>query len=153
MKLTQEEKQIVHKYAQKETPKQFRDIDNIGLLWELCNKLNITTSNIDKISYELKYLGYSNIIVDTPYFGVESIETNQYGTAYIKLYRIATGESDVYKIDKKWYNQFTTEYNGVLKKGNILDITIQEKPKRRMVDNEWVEVGTELVITAFCRKQ
>ena len=77
---------------------------------------------------------------------------NDYGTPYVKLYRISTGESDVYKIDKKWYNQFTTEYNGVLEQGDILDITIQEKPKRRKIDNEWVEIGTELVITAFCRK-
>ena len=59
----------------------------------------------------------------------------------------------LFKIDKKWYNQFTTEYNGVLKQGDILDITIQEKPKRRKVDGEWVEVGTELVIIAFCRKR
>ena len=54
---------------------------------------------------------------------------------------------------KKWYNQFTTEYNGVLEQGDILDITLQEKPKHRKVNDKWVEVGgTELVITAFCRK-
>jgi DNA polymerase III alpha subunit len=151
-KLTQEEKQIIHNYAQKETPKQFRDIDNIGLLWELCNKLNITTSDIDRVSYELKYLGYSNIIADTPYFGVESIETNQYGTTYIKLYRISVGDSLTFKVDRKWMNQFTQEYNGTLEQGDILDVTIEEKPKRRKVDDAWVEVGTELVLTAFCRK-
>ena len=49
--------------------------------------------------------------------------------------------------------EFTTEYNGTLKQGDILDVTIQEKPKRRKVDGEWVEVGTELVIIAFCRKR
>lgn len=151
-KLTQEEKQIIHKYAQKETPKQFRDIDNIGLLWELCNQLNIITSDIDKVSYELKYLGYSNIIADTPYFGVESIETNQYGTTYIKLYHISVGDSLTFKVDRKWMNQFTQEYGGKLEQGDILDVTIEEKPKRKKVEGEWVEVGTELVLTAFCRK-
>ena len=48
-------------------------------------------------------------------------------------------------------NQFTQEYGGKLEQGDILDITVDEKPKRRKVDDEWVEVGTELVLTAFCR--
>ena len=143
--------QIIHKYAQKETEKQFRDIDNIGLMKALIDDIDITTSDIDRVSYELKYLGYSNMVFDTPYFGIESIETTQYGTTYIKLYRITTGDSLTFKVDKKWMNQFTEEYNGKLEQGDILDITLQEKPKKRKVDNEWVEVGTELVVTAFCR--
>ena len=125
---------------------------NIGLIKALINDIDVITSDIDRVLYELKYLGYSNIIVDTPYFGVESIETNQYGTTYIKLYHISVGESMLFKIDKKWYNQFTQEYGGKLEQGDILDITVDEKPKRRKIDNEWVEVGIELVITAFCRK-
>ena len=150
-KLTQIEKQIIHKYSQKETEKQFRDIDNIGLMRALFDNINVITSDIDRVSYELKYLGYSNIVFDTPYFGVESIETTQYGTTYIKLYHISVGDSLTFKVDRKWYNQFTQEYNGTLEQGDILDITIEEKPKKRKVDDEWVEVGTELVLTAFCR--
>ena len=46
-KLTQEEKQIIHKYAQKETPKQFRDIDNIGLMREFIS--NIKSIRINNI--------------------------------------------------------------------------------------------------------
>ena len=151
-KLTQEEKQIVHKYAQKETDKQFRDIDNIGLLTELINSVKIDTTQLEQVSYDLKYLGYSNLVFDTPYFGVEDIETNQYGTTYVKLYHISVGDSMTFKIDKKWFKQFTEEYNGKLEQGDIVDITIQSKPKRRKVDDDWVEMGEELVITAFCRK-
>ena len=150
-KLTQVEKQIIHKYAQKETEKQFRDIDNIGLLKELSNGITVKTTDLDKISYDLKYLGYTNIIINSPYYGVESIETNQYGTTYITLYHISVGDSLTFKVDKKWMNQFTKEYGGKLEQGDILDITVEEKPKRRKVDDEWVEVGTELVLTAFCR--
>jgi DNA polymerase III alpha subunit len=151
-KLTQREMQIIHKFAQKETEKQFRDIDNVGLINALVDEVTDTTSTLDQIGYDLKYLGYTSLTYNCQYFGVEDFALNDYGTPYIKLYRIATGESDVYKIDKKWYNQFTTEYNGKLEQGDILDITLQEKPKRRKVDDEWVEVGSELVITAFCRK-
>lgn len=151
-KLTQEEKQIVHKYAQKETEKQFRDINNIGLLTELINSVKIDTTQLEQVSYDLKYLGYSNLIFNTPYFGVEDIETNQYGTTYVKLYHISVGDSITFKIDKKWFRQFTEEYNGKLEQGDIIDITTQPKPKRRKVDDDWVEVGEELVITAFCRK-
>lgn len=151
-KLTQREMQIIHQYAQKETEKQFRDIDNVSLVYAFANEITATTSSLDQIGYDLKYLGYTSLTYNCQYFGVEDFALNDYGTPYIKLYRIATGESDIYKIDKKWYNQFTTEYNGKLEQGDILDITLQEKPKRRKVDDEWVEVGTELVITAFCRK-
>ena len=150
-KLTQAEKQIIHKYAKKETEKQFREIDNIGLLWELSNNVTATTTDLERISYDLKYLGYSNMVIDSPYYGVESIETNQYGTTYLTLYHISVGDSLTFKVDKKWMNQFTQEYGGKLEQGDILDITVDEKPKRRKVDNEWVEVGTELVLTAFCR--
>lgn len=151
-KLTQREMQVVHKYAKKETPKQFKDLDNLSIIYTLVDEIEDTTSTLEQISYDLKYLGYTTLTYNCNYFGIEAIEVNKYGTPYIKLYRIATGESDVYKIDKKWYNQFTTEYNGTLEQGDILDITLQEKPKRRKVDDEWVEVGTELVIIAFCRK-
>lgn len=151
-RLTQREMQVVHKYAKKETPKQFKELDNLGIIYALMNEITDTTSPLEQISYDLQYLGYTTSTYNCNYFGVEDFELNKYGTPYVKLYRIATGESDVYKIDKKWYNQFATEYNGVLKQGDILDITLQEKPKRRIVDDEWVEVGTELVVTAFCRK-
>ena len=150
-KLSQKEMQIIHQYAQKETEKQFRDIDNVGLMYALINELTDTTSTLDQIRYDLKYLGYTSLTYNCQYFGVEDFALNDYGTPYIKLYRIATGESDVYKVDKKWYNQFVTEYNGKLEQGDILDITLQDKPKRRKVNDEWVEVGSELVITAFCR--
>ena len=91
------------------------------------------------------------MIIDSPYYGIEDIETNDYGTTFVKLYRISTGESMTFKVDRKWMNQFTKDYGGKLEQGDILDITVDEKPKRRKVDDEWVEVGTELVITAFCR--
>ena len=153
-KLTQQEKIIVHQYCSNETPKQFRgEVDNDGLMKALISEINVTTNPLDYIKFELKYLGCSDRIIEQcSYYGIEEFKLNDYGTPYVKLYRIATGESMTFKVDKKWYNQFTTEYNGVLKQGDILDITIQEKPKRRKVDNEWVEVGTELVVTAFCRK-
>lgn len=150
-KLTQAEKQIIHKYAKKETEKQFREIDNIGLMWELSDNIKVKTTDLERISYDLKYLGYSNIVIDSPYYGVEAIETNQYGTTYLTLYHISVGDSLTFKVDKKWMSQFTQEYGGKLEQGDILDITVDEKPKRRKVDDEWVEVGTELVLTAFCR--
>ena len=152
-KLTQREMQIIHNFAQKETEKQFRDIDNVGLIKAFVNEIKDTTNTLEQISYDLQYLGYTTLTYNCNYFGVEAVEVNKYGTPYVKLYRIATGESMLFKIDKKWYNQFTTEYNGKLEQGDILDVTIQEKPKRRKVDGEWVEIGTELVIIAFCRKR
>ena len=148
--LTQKEKIIIHKYA-KETPKQFKITDNDSIIKELAQDTHIETTQIEQISFDLKYLGYTDIICDSPYYGIQDISVNDYGTTYITLYHISVGDSLTFKVDKKWMNQFTQEYGGKLEQGDILDITVDEKPKRRMVDNEWVEVGTELVITAFCR--
>jgi DNA polymerase-3 subunit alpha len=150
-KLTQKEMQIIHQYAQKETDKQFREIDNIGLINALVANIHISTTIIEQIGYDLKYLGYSTLTIDCPYYGIEDFEINQYGTPYIKLYRLSTGESMTFKIDRKWYRQFTDEYHGKLEQGDILDITIEEKPKKKKVDDEWVDNGVELVLTAFCR--
>lgn len=149
--LTQQEKLIIHQYSGKECKTIFKEIDNEGLIKNLVDNLDIITTDIEKVSYELQYLGYSSMIIDSPYYGIEDIETNDYGTTFVKLYRISTGESMTFKVDRKWMNQFTKDYGGKLEQGDILDITVDEKPKRRKVDDEWVEVGTELVITAFCR--
>ena len=149
--LTQAEKILIHQYSAKECNTVFKDIDNKGLLNAMIDNLNVDTTNIERLSYELQYLGYTTMIFDSPYYGVENVETNEYGTTYITLYHISVGDSLTFKIDKKWMNQFTQEYNGKLEQGDILDITVDEKPKRRKVDDEWVEVGTELVLTAFCR--
>jgi DNA polymerase III alpha subunit len=153
-KLTQQEKLIVHQYCTNETPKQFRgEIDNDGLMKALIGEIDVETNPLDYVKFELKYLGCCDRIIEgCNYYGVEEFKLNDYGTPYAKLYRIATGESLTFKVDKKWYNQFTTEYNGKLEQGDIIDITILEKPKRRKIDNEWVEIGTEFVINAFCRK-
>ena len=149
--LTQEEKIIIHKFCAKETDKQFREINNRSLMKKLIRVNIFNTSDIDRISYSLKYLGYTNIICDSPYYGVQDVSVNEYGTTYVTLYHISVGDSLTFKVDKKWMNQFTQEYNGKLEQGDILDITVEEKPKRRKIDDDWVEVGTELVLTAFCR--
>ena len=140
--LTQQEKIIVHQYCSHETPKQFRgEVDNDGLMRALIGEIDVKTSPLDYIKFELKYLGCCDRTIEQcNYYGVEEFKLNDYGTPYVKLYRISTGESLTFKIDKKWYNQFTTEYNGTLEQGDILDITLQEKPKRRKVDYEWVEI-------------
>ena len=149
--LTQAEKILIHQYSAKECNTVFKDIDNKGLLNAMIDNLNVNTTDIERLSYELQYLGYTTMIFDSPYYGVENVETNEYGTTYLTLYRISTGDSLTFKVDKKWMNQFTQEYGGKLEQGDILDITVEEKPKRRKVDDEWIEVGTELVLTAFCR--
>ena len=62
---------------------------------------------LDSISYELKLLGYTDITIsNSPYYAVESIEVNQYGTPFITLYQISNGISFQYKCDKKYFNSY-----------------------------------------------
>ena len=59
--LTQQEKIIVHQYCSHETPKQFRgEVDNDGLMRALIGEIDVKTSPLDYIKFELKYINEPN---------------------------------------------------------------------------------------------
>jgi hypothetical protein len=157
-KLTQEEKQIVHNHANKETAKQFRDLDNNAIMYDMIQLYkDITTKFYEQIQYDIQYLGYTNIVKDTvkpSLCCVEALEINKYGTPYGTFYNIRTGVSKTIKIDKKWYNEVCNELNDELTVGSLVEIACRNKPKRRkQIDDNgkghWVEDGVETIVTAF----
>jgi DNA polymerase-3 subunit alpha len=133
-KLTPQELKLATKYARKATEKQLREIDTDGLINELIGAIKDVTSDIQQVSYDLTYLGYTNIISDSPYYGVEDLETTNYGTTYISLYNIKTGQSESYKLSYKW--DLTCE------QGDILEVSFEDKPKKRKDENgNWINTG------------
>ena len=137
-KLTEFETECAKKVCNKETEKQFRDFSPIDLLRELLNIDIPPTTLSNKIHYELKLLGYTDLkdeTVDDNLYGVESVESNKYGAYFAKLYHINSGESSVYKIDKKYFKQYPLE------QGDIIKCSFTDKEKIRKTDNGFIKTN------------
>ena len=148
-KMSKTEIEIIKKYAQSETEKQFRNLDNIGIIKELYSSAVIPpTTKLTKVSYELSLLGYTDIIdttVDENIFGVRTVEVNKYGSVYIDLYSIKFGYSKSVKVAKKWWEECQCEV------GDIIKCSFETKHKHRLVNDEWIESPeTEEILKVFC---
>ena len=138
----------ISKYAEKESDKQFSGINMIKVLNEFINNIifDITT-NIKHICYEIKYMGYTNridITVDGNVYVINNFEKNKYGSIFINLYDPRTGQTtDPYKIDRKWYAENPCQISDVIR------VAFKDKYKHIKIDNEWVENGTETIISNY----
>lgn len=142
-KLSENEIDIIRKYCNKETEKQFRDIsdyNNLIIDLFLSNKPNSIT-NVERISYQLGLMGYTDQIdptVDNDIYIASALEQNKYGTTFITLYRICDGEIIQHKVNKKAFNE------NPCKEGDIIRalIKIQNKKIKSVDENNkdiWIE--------------
>ena len=93
---------LMAKYSGKETASQYRDINNAGLIKELCSKLNNESLGIvEQISSEVEFLGYANYTnkdISEHYYIVVGFDDSKSTTRpYCTIYRICDGE----KIDTR----------------------------------------------------
>lgn len=142
-KLSSAELEIARRHCGKESDKQLRDIDNIALIYDLFNLYEKKpTTEYTKLHYELKYLGYSSIVIsdaDKSYYGIGSIETNKYGTVFLNLYHISDGYTRQIKVNRKWWQ----EYGANIEVGDIIECIFETKNKRRLIDNKWTELDEQ----------
>ena len=81
-------------------------LDNYQKIIELVSKKYIykPTEKIEEIAYEVGLSGYANEIdenlADNLYI-VSNIETNKYGTNFVTLYQVCSGDTFNYKINRK----------------------------------------------------
>ena len=93
---------LMTKYSGKETASQYRDIDNVGLIKELCSQIsNDSLGIVEQISSEVEFLGYANYTnkdISDSYYIVTNFDDSKSATRpYCTLYRIYDGE----KIDTR----------------------------------------------------
>lgn len=154
--LTEEE---VKNCCKTETAKLFKDIDNEMLyhialskyqdiMDKIFEKYPYTETTIrDKIIYDIKLLGYTNLLdsnEEENVFAVESIEINNYGTTFLQLYSIKHGYSKQVKVKRKWWEEHKCEI------GDIIKCSFETKNKRTLVDGEWIEsTETEEILKIF----
>ena len=126
---------VIRKYAGKETPKMFSNLDSVGLINELISTIpNEKTTLRTIIAYQIENLGYVDV-VDKKYAGYcVVIDLNVDYSPKLKLYALANGNTIPVKIDKKTFK------NQPLRRGDIIKVTRQnKKPKMRKVEGKWIE--------------
>lgn len=130
---------LVKKYSNKETQSQYREIDNIGLLSELCNKIENKSINVvEQMKFEkeyLQYIEYINPKISDNYYVVIDFKTYKNSTQpYLIVRNISSGEElktrikrgNIYK--SKPFGEFS-----ILKiYGFIWDF------KRKKVGDDWI---------------
>ena len=130
--LSKEILEVIEPLCAKNTEKTLKEFDNDKIMNVIYSLTPIPPStSLDSICYELELLGYTDITIpDSPYYAVESVDINQYGTPFINLYQISNGILFQYKCDKKFFNSYPCE------QGDILDVVIRQKPKKKLVGQD-----------------
>lgn len=128
-KLTDEEIKLISTCCEKETDKMFKGIDNVKLMNAIYKSKKIPkTTDLTKAHYQLKLIGGTNVIIpDSEYYGIESTETNSYGTPFITLYDFQNGKTKQFKCNKKWYEDYPCE------QGDIVEVGFTQKKKVRFI--------------------
>ncbi len=133
-KLSQYELDCIQGCYNKETKSQYRELDNIKFMQNLINNANLQkATDYEKVGYELKYLGYSNIILPNEpnnICGVANVDIDQWNRPWVTLYRLCDGYSDTVKVDKKWFN------DNKCGQGDILRCAWRDRAKMRKVGED-----------------
>lgn len=154
----------VSECCDKVTDKMFKDIDNNKLIKlfrkhykEILDNVSIKypfkpTTIIDKLKYEVELLGYTDLVdesVNSDYYIVLGVESNNYGTKFANLYHISSGMQKNVKLDKKWELQYP------LKQSDIIDSAFDWKYKGRYEEvdgkKKWIQ-SNELYEICVCWK-
>lgn len=129
---------MVKKYAGKETAKQFREIDNQGLIKDMCNNIpNKSLSTVLQIKAEKDYLGYveyTNPNMSENYYIVLDYKTYKDETKpYFTVRNLKTGEETKTRIKQsKIYKESPFgEYSILLIQGFTWDY------RKKYIEGEW----------------
>lgn len=143
---------LIKKYAGKETKSQYRELDNAGLMKELCNRIDDDSMNIvDQVKAENEYLGsvsYTNPKVKGYYWIVTMFDDSRNSTRpYVTIRRICNGEEIQTRIKRA--SVFKEQPFGLY---SILrmDKIIYEPKKKKMPDGTWVDSDvTEPILCGY----
>lgn len=132
---------LMKKYSGKETKSQYREIDNAGLMKELCSRLDDDSMNImEQVKAEKEFLGtinYTNAAMKDYYWIVVDFDDSRNATRpYVTIRRICNGEEINTRIKRA--NVFTSHPFGefsILK----MDKVTYEYKKKRASDGRWVD--------------
>lgn len=142
---------LAKKYCNKETAKQYSDIDNLGLVTEMSKRIeNKSLDVISQIKAEqefLEYVIYTNPKVSDKYWVVVEYKTfKEPRKPYLLLYNLNNGEQIKTKIKSvKVYENAPFGLYSILKVNYFT-----ETPKMKNVNGQWVSSDeTELILNDY----
>lgn len=141
---------LIKKYSNKETKSQYRELDNAGLIKELCDRIDDDSMNIvEQVKAEVEYLGscnYTNPKVKDYYWIVVVFDDTRNSTRpYVTIRRICNGEEIQTRIKRA--SVFKEQPFGLY---SILrmDTVVYEPKKKKDNDGNWVD--SDIVEPILC---
>ena len=131
---------LMAKYAGKETASQYRELDNEGLIKELCSKVkNESLGVVEQISSEIEYLGYAdytNKDISENYYIVTNFDDSKSATRpYCTIYRICDGEKIDTRVNRS--NVFKAQPFGLF---SIINMPVATYEYKKVKDGDkWVD--------------
>lgn len=136
---------IIRPNAEKETKKQFSDINKPQLLRDIDNVLPPQDDNIQLlIKKQIELLGYvdvENHQVDMDEYIVQKVHKDKWGRIWLDLFHLSSNQSFEYKCEAKWYNRLPCIQNDLLK------VAFRSKEKVKLVGEDangkkqWMKSG------------
>ena len=136
---------IVRPNAEKETEKQFSNINKPQLLRDINNVLPPQDDNIQLlIKKQIEHLGYvdvENYQVDMDEYIVQKVHKDKWGRIWLDLFHLNSNQSFEYKCEAKWYNRLPCIQNDLLK------VAFRSKEKVKLVGEDangkkqWMKSG------------
>lgn len=111
--------EIIRKNAGKESEKQFREINNKGIVKDIYDILpKQAEDNTVLIRNQIKHLGYADIENDNisplEYY-VQDVNEDKWGRIWLSLYQLSSGISKRYKCDKTWFKRLPCIKDDIIK--------------------------------------
>lgn len=132
---------LMKKYAGKETKSQYRELDNAGLMKELCGRLDDDSMDIvEQVKAEIEYLGtctYTNPSMKDCYWIVVDFDDSRNATRPLAtIHRISNGEEINTRIKRA--KVFENAPFGLFSILQMETVTYEFK-KRKTPDGKWVD--------------
>lgn len=142
---------LMSKYAGKETKSQYREIDNQGLIKELCGRLKNECMNIvEQVKFDLEYLEYTDYtnpqMADYYYIVTDFVTFKDAAKPTLVLRRICDGEEIKTRIKQnKIFKQQPFGCFSILKVEGFAYVF-----KKKLVEGEWVSTDeTEPILESY----
>lgn len=135
---------LVKKYSNKETKTQYRELDNTGLMKELCDAIDDDSMDIvEQVKAESEYLGsvsYTNPKMKDYYWIVVAFDDSRNSTRpYVTIRRICDGKEIQTRIKK---SSVFREHPFGLYSIIRMDIVTYEYKKKKTEDGKWIDSDT-----------
>lgn len=125
---------IIEKYANKKTPKQYREVDTDKVMLDIMSNYDKAVSDIEKVIYDFKKYNETSHITENKYYVVMDLDTKY--SPKLTLYNTKNKNKQVVKISKSLFNKIPlSEYDAIkIKK-------VVPKPRKKKIDGEWTNLS------------